>query len=379
MPRTVGEGLLRLLRDEGPQTRSQLAASLGVSRTTVSTEVAVLEPTGLVAEGPVAPSSGGRRSTTVRLGPAMRVATLSIGESRIRATVVDGLLSVLRPVTVDVADGTDLRRGALEALRTALGEDRSVLAVGVSLAPDLPGVTDSFTDDLVDELADLVGAGPVVVERAARAMARGERHAGVARGEDDLAVVRIGATVTTATYIDGHLGRGHDDLAGAVGHAKIDEFGPACLCGSSGCLDSFASVHALREQALATARTGRSPALAAALRATGQVGLPDLAAAVADGDPASVQMARDVGRRVGETVAGLVAVANPATVVVGGPVAALGPHLLNEMRGAVYRRSPARVVAGVNVVLGTPGDRAALLGAALTASDEAFRHRTAPC
>lgn len=370
--------MLRLLRDEGPQTRSALAAELGISRTTVSAEVVALSRTGLVAEGPVAPSSGGRRSTTVRLGPAVRIATVSVAESRVRATVLDGQFTVSRPATVVVDGDAGLAARTLDAARTALGDDRSVLALGLSLAPDLPGVTDGFVADLVAELADLTEGGAVVVEGAARAMARGERHAGVARGQDDLGVVRIGATVTTAAYIDGHLGRGHDELAGAIGHAKVDEFGPACPCGSSGCLDSFASVHALREQASAAALSGRSPALTAALEASGAVGLPDLAGAVADGDPVAVLMARDVGRRVGEAVSGLVAVANPATVVVGGPVAALGPQLLNELRTAVYRRSPARVVAGVNIVLGTPGDRAALLGAALRASDDAFRQRTAP-
>lgn len=385
VPRPVGESVLRLLRDEGPQTRSQLAESLGTSRTTISTVVAGLERDRLVAEGPVAPSSGGRRSTTVRLGPAVRLAAVSVGESRIRVTVLDGLLTVARPVTVDLTDGSDLRAETLAALRAALesgpagpgGVQEPVLALGLSLASDLPGVTDSFVADLVAGIGDLVGRRPVVVERAARALARGERHGGVARGQDDVVLVRVGATVTTAAYIDGHLGRGHDDLAGAVGHAKVDEFGPACLCGSSGCLDSFVSVRALRDQAVSAARSGRSTALAARLSESGTVGIPDLAAAVSDGDPVAVQMARDVGRRVGETVAGLVALANPSTVVVGGPVAALGPHLLNEVRGAVYRRAPARVVAGVTVVLGTPGDRAALLGAALAASDRAFELATA--
>jgi predicted NBD/HSP70 family sugar kinase len=131
-------------------------------------------------------------------------------------------------------------------------------------------------------------------------------------------------------------------------------------------------VRALRDQALAAARSGRSPALAAALGSSGTIRLHDLAAAVTAGDPVAVQMARDVGRRVGETVAGLVAFANPSTVVVGGPVAVLGPHLLNEARGAVYRHAPARLVAGVNVELSAPGDRAALLGAALAAGDHAF-------
>ncbi|MFB9315817.1 ROK family transcriptional regulator [Nocardioides plantarum] len=377
MTRSVGDSLVRLLRDKGPRTRSQLAEELGISRTSVSSEVVALESAGLVAEGPVAPSSGGRRSTTVRLGPAVRLATVSVGESRIRASVLDAGLAGPRPVTVDVdGDAGPSAEQVGQALRTALGADRSVLAVGLSLAPDLRGggglSPTGLESALVEELTNVAGGSPVVVEGAARAMARGERQAGLARGLDNVVVVRIGATVTTAAYVDGHLGRGSEGQAGAVGHVRVDEFGPACVCGSSGCLDSFVSVRALHDQCLAAARSGRSPALAAALESSGAIGLPDLAAAVTAGDPVAVQVARDVGRRVGEAVAGLVAFANPSTVVVGGPVAVLGPHLLNEVRGAVYRRAPARLVAGVNVEMSAPGDRAALLGAALAAGDHAF-------
>lgn len=376
MTRTVADSLLRLLRDEGPRTRSQLAESLEVSRTSANNVVVALAGAGLVTEGPVAPSSGGRRSGTVRLGPAVRIATVSVGESRIRAGVLDGSLTVTRPSTVDVDHDRPLGDQVVSALREALGADRSVLAVGLSLAPDLAGPSDPGSTDLADtlsaELGALTGGRPVVVEGAARAMARGERHAGLGRGVDDLVVVRIGATVTTAAYVDGHLGRGSNDQAGSVGHVRVDEFGPACVCGSSGCLDSFVSIRALLDQALTAARSGRSPALAGVLDTSDTVRLPDLAAAVEAGDPVAVQMSRDVGRRVGETVAGMVAFANPSTVVVGGPVAVLGPHLLNELRAAVYRRAPARLVARVNIEVGVRGDRAALLGSALAASDNAF-------
>jgi predicted NBD/HSP70 family sugar kinase len=144
------------------------------------------------------------------------------------------------------------------------------------------------------------------------------------------------------------------------------------VCGSSGCLDSFVSIQALLDQSTAAARSGRSAALARALELSETLVLQDLVSAVDVGDPVAVQLARDAGRRVGETVAGLVAFANPSRIVLGGPVAALGPHLLNEMRGAIYRRAPAWVVTRLIVELGSPGDRSALLGAALGAADRAF-------
>ena len=367
--------LLRLLRDEGPRTRSELARALGVSRTTVSGEVALLEDAGLVAPGPVAPSSGGRRSSTVGLGPAVRMAAVSVAESRVRATVIDASFAISRPVTRDRAgeeSPEELCRLVVETVAQAVaeapGSHRGVLATGLAIAPGLP----VLREDLVAGIEEVTGA-PVVVEQAARAMAIGERHGGRARGIDDLVVLRLGATVSTATYMDGHLGRGSADLAGAIGHTRVDEFGPACAgCGSSGCLDSFVSVSAVTEQAAAAARSGRSAALARALTDGDDVPWAAVVAAVGGGDPVAVQIARDMGRRAGEAIAGLVAFANPSIVLVGGPGAALGPHLLNEMRGAMYRRAPAHVVAGTQVELGAPGDRAALLGMALLAAEIAL-------
>ncbi|NPC96188.1 ROK family transcriptional regulator [Nocardioides sp. zg-DK7169] len=368
--------LLRVLRDEGPLTRSELARLLGVSRTTVTGEVALLEGAGLVAPGPVAPSSGGRRSSTVGLGPAVRTGAVSVAESWVRATVVDGTFAVSRRVTRDRTAGEsseELGRLVGETLSQALAEApddrRGVLATGVALAPGI--VVD--LEEVLGHVAAVTDGAPTAVEQATRAMAVGERHGGRARALDDVVVVRLGATVSTATFMDGHLGRGSADLAGAIGHTRVDEFGPACLgCGSSGCLDSFASLGMVIEQASAAARSARSATLAAALGERDHLVWADVVAAVAGGDPVAVQIARDVGRRVGEAVAGLVAFANPAIVVVGGPGAALGPLLLNEMRGAVYRRAPADVVAGTQVELGAPGDRSVLLGMALLASERAL-------
>jgi predicted NBD/HSP70 family sugar kinase len=376
LERTISAQLLTLLRDGGPYTRSQLAELLEVSRTTVTTEVAALASDRLVAPGPTAPSSGGRRSSTVQLGPAVRVAAVSAGETRVRATVVDGTFTVPRPVTRELppnASPSDVVDAVDGVLRDALAEGRSdesdVLCVGLAVAPDATSAADEVLSRRVAETAH----APVTVVAAGGAAARGERYSGASAGLDHVVVVRLGATVSAATVLDGRPVRGSAGLAGAIGHVRVDEFGPACTCGGSGCLDSFVSMAALLGQAEEAARTGRSAVLRAVSDAPGAEGVAlrwaDLVRAVDDGDAVAVQLARDAGRRVGEAVAALVAFANPTRVLLAGPGAALGPHLLNEMRAAVYRRAPARVVGDLTVELGAPGDRAALLGAALEAFD----------
>ena len=86
-----------------------------------------------------------------------------------------------------------------------------------------------------------------------------------------------------------------------------------CLCGNVGCLEAFFSGAALARDALAAARSDRSPALAGLLERNGALTAADVAAAAAAGDPVSViQLIREGGRRVGQVLAGLVSFINPA-------------------------------------------------------------------
>ena len=59
--------ILTQVRDEGPLSRIDLAARLGVSRTTVAAEVGRLVELGLAEDAGPAASRGGRRSTLVDL------------------------------------------------------------------------------------------------------------------------------------------------------------------------------------------------------------------------------------------------------------------------------------------------------------------------
>ena len=69
---------------------------------------------------------------------------------------------------------------------------------------------------------------------------------------------------------------------------------------------------------------------------------------------------------------------NPEIVVVGGELAAAGSVVLDPLRKAIERYSIATASSAVQVVVGTLGDRAEVLGAAgliLAGSPEALARR----
>ncbi len=378
--------LLAELRDEGPLSKAQLADRLQVSRTTIGAEVARLAEQELAGEVGPAASRGGRRSTLVDLDPSIRFVGISIGATGMSVGVTDGRLAVL--ATRDQA--CDIRQGPEAVLATALQCAREALADagvdqpigagvgvpgpvdfhrGVSVSPPIMPGWDGYP--VRDAVSRELGC-PVVLDNDVNVLAVGEQHAGVARGARDFLFVKIGTGIGCGIVIDGELYRGVDGCAGDIGHIRIDDFGPICACGNTGCLEAFSGGAALAREATEAARSKRSAVLAAILDEKGELTAADVGAAVAQGDPQAVQLIRDSGRRVGQVLATLVSVFNPGMIVIGGGVAGLGHALLAEIRGVTYRRSLPLATGSLPIVLSELGDEGGVIGAARLSSDAVY-------
>jgi glucokinase-like ROK family protein len=379
--------LLAILRDDGPLSRVQLADRLSVSRTTIAAEVSRLVELELVAEVGPAASRGGRRSTVVDLAEGIRFVGISIGATSVSVGVTDGRLGVLTMQT----EPCDVRTGPEEVLATALGLARKALSEqgvqrpagagvgvpgpvdfdrGVSVSPPIMPGWDGYPvrDAISRELAC-----PVLLDNDVNVMALGEQHSGVARSVDDFLFVKIGTGIGCGIVVDGELYRGVDGCAGDIGHIRVEEFGPVCACGNTGCLESFFGGAALARDATAAARSGRSQALAAMLGGDrAALTAEDVSRAVAQGDAVAVQLVRDGGRRVGYVLASLVSFFNPGLIVIGGGVTALGHALLAEIRGVIYRRSLPLATGNLPIVLSEMGEEAGVVGSAKMISDAVF-------
>ncbi|MGB0100292.1 MAG: ROK family transcriptional regulator [Nocardioides sp.] len=373
--------ILAQLRDVGPLSKAQLADALEVSRTTVAAEVARLVELGLAQEAGPAASRGGRRSTLVDLSSEIRFAGISIGATGLSVGVTDGRLAVL----ATRSRSSDIRRGPEVVLAEALellGEVMADVGVdqvmgagvgvpgpvdfhrGVSVSPPIMPGWDGYP--VRDVVSRELGC-PVVLDNDVNVLAVGEQHAGVAKGARDFLFVKIGTGIGCGIVIDGELYRGLNGCAGDIGHIRVDDFGPTCACGSTGCLEAFSGGAALARDALALAHSGRSPALADLLAAKGEHGeltAADVGLAVAQGDAQAVQLIRDSGRHVGEVLAGLVSFFNPGLIVIGGRVTGLGHALLAEIRGVTYRRSLPLATGNLPIVLSELADEGGVIGAA---------------
>ncbi len=80
------------------------------------------------------------------------------------------------------------------------------------------------------------------IENDARMALLGERHAGAARGCDDVVMLTLGTGIGGAAMIEGKLLRGKHAQAGCLGgHLPARVGGRLCTCGAIGCLEAEAS------------------------------------------------------------------------------------------------------------------------------------------
>ncbi|MBK7217459.1 MAG: ROK family protein [Candidatus Promineofilum sp.] len=165
---------------------------------------------------------------------------------RLRALALN---SSLRLITPDGADAA-YELAAMVALARELLEGRAPDAIGVSFGGPVDYASGVVrlshhvrgweSVPLRERLAAEFGC-PVAVDNDANVAALGEHRFGAGRGVADLMYVTVSTGVGGGWILGGRPWRGHEGLAGEIGHTVADPAGPLCLCGKRGCVERLAS------------------------------------------------------------------------------------------------------------------------------------------
>src|SRR6186997_3180888 len=111
--------ILDYVRRRGTCTRAHLVEATGLSRALIGQRLAALVDYGLVAEGGVGPSTGGRAPRTLRFrADAGHLLVADLGATSIDVAVADlsGQILAHRAESADIAAGPDIVLGRVEAL-----------------------------------------------------------------------------------------------------------------------------------------------------------------------------------------------------------------------------------------------------------------------
>lgn len=354
--------ILAMIRRGDVSTRAEVGEATGLSRMTVAQRVGSLLAAGLLREEGGAVSTGGRRPALLRFDVDRAVvlaASVDTTHTRVAALNLAGVVLHEQQLTVDIADGPAvvlkcLERAFLDVLAATGTPAGAVEGVGISLPapidphtgrPSQPPIMPGWDAFPVREHIQVVFDVPVVVENDANAMAAGER---AAEHPDcsSLCLVKVSTGIGAGVVVDGQVYPGVDGGAGDIGHVRLHGEEALCQCGSRGCLAAVASGRAVAGQLTAkgiAAGHGR-----------------DVAELLAAGDPEAQALVREAGRRLGQVMATVVCVLNPAVLVVAGDLASTS--LVSGLREGLYPNSLPRSTRNLEVRLSRLGERAALVG-----------------
>nr|WP_237453860.1 ROK family transcriptional regulator [Pseudonocardia sp. SID8383] len=384
--------VLDLVRSGGARTRPELARRSGLGRTVVSQRLGQLEAAGLVTEGDLGTSTGGRAPRELRFrADAGVLLVASLGVTGFDAGVADlsGRLVDHRSRAWDIATGPEASLSRVESLFDELLADRGAPAVwGVGLGvpgpvefasgrPVAPPIMPGWDGYPVrDRLATRYDA-PAFVDNEVNLMALGEYRAGRGVGSPDLVLVKIGTGIGAGLISGGRLHRGAQGSAGDIGHVGLTGSVPGaeqvvCRCGNVGCLEAFAGGAALARDATAAALDNRGEHLTERLAKAGEITSDDVVRAAEFGDRVAVELLSRAGRLVGDTVAAIVNFFNPSTILLGGRVGTSGDLLLAGVRQSVYRRSLPLATRDLQIARASLGERAGPTGAGCMVVDELF-------
>lgn len=205
---------------------------------------------------------------------------------------------------------------------------------------------------------------PAVLENDANAAAVGEMWQGAGHGRRTIVCVTLGTGVGGGIILDGKLWRGVNDSAAEIGHMCVDPFGGvACLCGSRGCLEVYASATAI----VRMAREARPRYPQSLLHSGEALTAEDIYQAGMKGDELALEVFRRMGVYLGIGLANLINILNPEMIVIGGGVVNAWELFEKHMHREIAERAFPVPAKEVKVVAAECGDDAGLLGAAYLA------------
>lgn len=384
--------ILNLIRSGGATTRQDIENQSGLGRAIVVDRLSTLTTLGLIVDGALAPSTGGRAARHVRFNEAAGLILLaSIDASSIGVAAADlsGHLLLEHHESSSAEEGPKVILRRLTTLFEWILEQqqpcRDVWGIGIAVSGRVetpsgqPFVSPKFHSmpgwedyPLVEELAARYGV-PVWVQGATQMKTLGEQRAGTSAGVQNMIYVDLDKEITAGLISQGHLHTGAQGGAGLIGHFLTNENNTTrCRCGKVGCLETAAGSDAIVREAMRAAQNDQSRLLAEILATSGEPTLADVGAAAQRGDPVSAEILARSGRLIGAALAEVANVFNPSLIVLAGNVAQASDIILATIQEVVYRRSHPLITRDLSIVRSHISDSAALSGTAISVIDELF-------
>ncbi len=231
----------------------------------------------------------------------------------------------------------------------------------VKLLPNIPGWIDVNLAEIMTNEFKL----PTKIDNDVRVATLGEYTFGAGKGCKNLICITVGTGVGSGIIVDGKLVKGASMTAGEIGHMTlIDNGGPLCGCGNTGCLEALASGPAIVKMANEYLMSGKSTKFKE-LAGSSPITPHIVYQAALQGDKVALRIFKTVGYWLGIALANLTNILNPEKIIVGGGVGQAGNLLIEPIREVIDNRALSLPAKAVEIVPAELGESAGVIGASL--------------
>jgi glucokinase len=363
--------VLKLVRDLGPVSRSEIAARTGLTQPTVSSMLDSLAAQGVIQPVGLGASTGGRKPLLFEFNPdAALIIGVDVGGTKMIGSLTNlaGKVQTTIQITHETGppDPYDRLVALIDSLIQQAPEGATLRGIGlgvagvtnlaegvVSLAPGL-GWTNFPLGSKLEERFRL----PVYLDNDVNAILLGERWFGAARDVSTALCIAIGTGIGAAVLLGGQVYRGANEAAGEIGYFVTDQKAldqAPTIPGSFGWLEALAAGPGI-------ARRG-SEALGREVQA------PELLHLAAQNDPRAQAVVAETARHLGIALANMACLLNPELIILTGGVMRSGEVLLQAIQEIVAHLAPYPP----RIVLSELKEQAGVLGAVALVLEAARR------
>jgi glucokinase len=237
----------------------------------------------------------------------------------------------------------------------------SASGIIVTSSPNLPGWDGLPLRDIIEER---YGVATFLLNDASSA-ALGEQRYGAGQGVKNLVLVTLGTGIGGGIIIGGQLYLGARGSAGELGHMTVDEGGPACGCGNTGCLEVLASGRAVAGEAVRRISQGEKSSLSDMVAGKIEdITAEQVVAAAAAGDSLAMDVLARAAHYLGVGLVNIVNAFNPEMIILGGGMAEIGNLFVEPAKQLVMERAFSISTQKLSIVRAQLGNEAGVYGAA---------------
>lgn len=354
-------------------SRTDLAEITGLSNSTVSALVSELSENNILFEKSIAESSGGRKPIILSINPNYAYTMLLIiVQNKIITALVDLKFEVVYHNTFDYSICTEesISAAILESIDKTLADNRSAAENIVGVGVSIPGLVDHSTNTVIFStllqlkdfnIKDLIKTRlnkNVYAFKDTDALMLGEYLLNDLSRYESYLYVLVDSGVGLSFMNKGEIMQ-LNRCGFQLGHIQLDENGPQCNCGKSGCVEAFVSEQATKRDLKETLAKAGLPYDVSIDSLT----LADIVTKANEGDVHCEDVLARQCAYIGRVVALTINIFAPNLVLIGGPLSSAKFDKDKIVRNSV-EKSVLNIFSNTNIKFTTTGNKACFIGMA---------------